>query len=212
MRFRNPYVIAGTATAVFLLVSWAGRNVLDHHEGTAAWIQAIGSIAAIVAAAMIASANFTDERERERKKTQQLKESVVVLARHCLNRIDYLIGQQKPGYDPRHGVEQFYTPSDIEGPLDGLAAIPLHDLGDAVLIGAVLDLRREMGRVKARMDAVKALEGQSGTPAMINVMDLLNWRTVIFNAVANVMRSVSPGTATENELSKWAAIAKHPTS
>lgn len=176
----------------------------------AAWVQAIGSIGVIIATAWIARIDFASERDHARTTERQLKESVSVLAVSCLDRLDYLHSNVRPGPASRGDFIAHYTPSDFEAPMDGLAAIPLHHLGDAQLIGAVLDLRREMGRIKAGLDDFKAGLADQVRAQVYDVQDLASRRTPVFNAVASIMRIVSPGAETDARLSQLAARSKGP--
>jgi hypothetical protein len=85
--------------------------------------------------------------------------------------------------------------------MDGLAAVPLHQIGDAALITAVLTLRGVMGRIKKHLDDV--LHNPLASPTLETVR---NQRTPAFNAVASVLRIVE-GTAAEKEISRLAVRA-----
>jgi len=129
----------------------------------------------------------------------KLRVAIVELARNWLNALDTLLAKC-----PQHVTTdkdsflRFYVPSDFDIPMDGLAAVPLHEIGDAVLVTAVLTLRGVMGQVKQNLDDVRA------KPAKVPALDgLRGQRTPAFNAFASVLRIVE-GPAAEQELSRVA--------
>jgi hypothetical protein len=80
------------------------------------------------------------------------------------------------------------------------------------LITAVIDLRREMGRIKARLDLFKENLTDSLMSQVFDVQDLRNRRNLAFNAMASVMRIASPTPETHDRVSHLAARAKGPLS
>lgn len=193
-----------TAALVVLAVGivWWWRAFFDRHEGTAAWVQALGAILIIGATARIAGRNSRESRKRERRARDQTRESIVVLARNCLEAIDTLLKNFQPPGQQSYSREKFlssYAPSDFDVPMDGLAAVPLHQLDDAALITAVLTLRGIMGRIKKHLD--DATRDSAFSPALETVRNL---RTLAFNAVASVLRIVK-GHIAEQEISRLAS-------
>jgi hypothetical protein len=84
--------------------------------------------------------------------------------------------------------------------MDGLAAVPMHQIGDTALITAVLTLRGIMGRIKKYLDDVLR------DPVLSQTLEpVRNQRTQAFNAVASVLRIVQ-GNAAESEISRLASI------
>jgi hypothetical protein len=82
--------------------------------------------------------------------------------------------------------------------MDGLAAVPLHEIGDTRLITAVLNLRSVMGRIKKHLDDVLT------DPVLSQTLEpVRGLRTSAFNAVASVLRLVE-GHAAEDEISRLA--------
>src|SRR6266849_2317033 len=110
-------------------MSWLTEIVafFDAHTGLAAWVQAAGAILIIGATAHIANRNWRETENRERATNRQLRESIVVLARNCLDAIDAILKNCRPTAaaraDPRGAFLRAYAPSDFEIPMDGLAAI-----------------------------------------------------------------------------------------
>ena len=175
---------------------------LDAHTGLAAWVQAIGAILIVGATARIANRNWRETEERERTANRQLRESITILARNCLDAIDTILkscrATPEAQRDPRGTFLRSYVPSDFNIPMDGLAAIPLHQLSDAKLIAAVLTLRAVMGQFKKHLDDVLA------DPVLSQTLDpVRGLRTPAFNAVASVLRIVE-GHVAEDELSRLA--------
>lgn len=196
-----------TAAALVLLVLglvWWLHSFLDRHEGTAAWVQAAGAILIIAATAWIADQRSREAQERERKTRQELRKSIALLARNCLDAIDTVLNNcpKTPApSDPRGTFLRAYAASDFDIPMDGLAAVPLHQIGDVSLITAVLTLRGVMGRIKKNLDDVA--HDPLLSPALEPVR---GQRTPAFNAVASVLRIVE-GHAVEKELSRLAGRA-----
>ncbi len=190
------------AMAVGLL--WWLYPILDRHEGTAAWVQAVGAIIIILSAALIASQSSREAKERERIAKQQLRESIAALARNCLDAIDTMLQNypQSPGSDAWASFLRSHAPSDFDVPMDGLAAVPLHQVGNADLVTAVLRLRGIMGHITRHLDDVRTNKGiMPFSPEIVR-----NLRTPAFNAVAGVLRIVE-GTAAEKEISRLAVRA-----
>jgi len=83
--------------------------------------------------------------------------------------------------------------------MDGLAAIPLHHVGDARLITAVLRLRGVMGRIRKQLADIR--DDPVLSPSLEPVR---NQQAVAFNAVASILRIVD-GSAAEQEISRLAS-------
>jgi hypothetical protein len=101
--------------------------------------------------------------------------------------------------DPWGNFLRSHASSDFDVPTDGLAAVPLHQIGDAALITAVLNLRGVMGRIKRYLDDVRDSKGVMPFSADY----VRNQRTSAFNAVASVLRIVK-GPAAEEKISRLA--------
>jgi hypothetical protein len=184
----------------------AFRTWFDHHEGTAAWVQAVGAIAVIIATAWIANANFTEERRRSREAERHLWESIAVLSTNCLKCFDSVLKAAKTVEVNREGFAQCYVPSDFEAPLEGLAAIPLHQIGRVDLLTAVINLRRTMGRAKTQLDRFQDQLDRSPVFMIFDVANFRSRRTELFNIHADITRLVLGSTAAvESELSRLAS-------
>src|SRR5271155_4259859 len=198
-RFRNEVGFAIGALVVIGLAWWL-HPFFDHHEGTAAWVQAAGALLIIAATARIAGRNSREAQKREDNARDQLWVSIVALARNCLDATDRLLTNHPPPppSDVREHFLRLYVPSDFEVPMDGLAAVPLHQIGDVALITAVLTLRGIMGRIKKHLDDVER------DPVLPQTLETVRGqRTLAFNAVASIFRIVE-GTAGEDALSRLA--------
>jgi hypothetical protein len=196
-------IIAAAATVTVFAVGlvWWLHPVLDRHEGTAAWVQAAGAILIIGATGWIAGLSSREAKEHERSAKHQLWESTAMLARNCLSAIDTLL-EKHPSHpipDQHGNFLRSYAPSDFDVPMDGLAAIPLHQIGDPALITAVLTLRGIMGRIKLHLDEVQR------SPVLSQSLETVrSQRTPAFNAVASILRTVEGHTA-EKEISNLAS-------
>ena len=176
-------------------------SLLDSHPGTAAWVQAFGAIAIILATALIAGANSRQVKKHERAARAALLKSIAALARNCPAALNVFLRnfpESKPLVVAEEAM-QYYSASDFEVPMDGLAAISLHEVGDADLITAILTLRGVMGRIKRHLD--EAIQPRSVMPA--NLSYLRNQRTLVFNAVASILRIIGEPNV-EQEISRLA--------
>ena len=146
--------IAGVA---LLALAWWLSPFLDKHEGTAAWVQAAGALLIIGATAWAASQSSRAAAERERNAKRQLQVSIAALARNCLSAIDTLLKKYPSPTTtyPQGNFLRSYSPSDFDVPMDGLAAVLLHEIGDTDLMTATLNLRRVMGRIKKYLDDIR---------------------------------------------------------
>src|SRR5271165_5446791 len=126
------------------------------------------------------------------------RQSIAALARSCLDAFDTLITDYPLHQFPAQGGKflRSYAQSDVDIPIDGLAAVPLHQVGDANLITAVLTLRGIMGQTKKILD-----DAQSDPASTLKTVQ--GQRTPMFNAVASVLRIVE-GHAADQELSRLA--------
>lgn len=167
---------------------WTAMDFFDHHEGTAAWVQAVGAILIIAATAVIASRSSREIKKRERNATDQLRKSIVSLARSCLDAIDRLL-KNYPLQSTSDRMGDFlrsHVSSDFDIPMDGLAAVPLQQVGSAALVTAILNLRGVMGRIRSHLDDVRASKG-----VMPLSRDCVQTqRTSACKAVANILRIV----------------------
>ncbi|HUO00624.1 MAG TPA: hypothetical protein VMU69_30885 [Bradyrhizobium sp.] len=183
------------------------RTFFDQHEGTAAWVQAAGSLLIIAATAWISQRELMRARAGEELAREEIRKSCGVLARNCLEAIDVLIQRlpQKPTSDFKGELLRAYVPSDFELVSEELAGVPLRGLGDTSFITALLELRAVMGRVKRQLDLAL------NDPVRRISRDELNggMRTMVFNKVASVIRCAE-GHAAENELCALASFVEHP--
>lgn len=200
VRHRNAWLMIGLATLIVVTFLLVFGPWFESHTGTAAWVQAFGSILVIAATAIIAGRNSREIQERDQLTRQQLKAAVAQLARSSINALDTFISDMKntSAADPRGAFLRAYAPGDFEVPLDGLAQLPLHQIDDAVLIELILRLRGLMSRIKKHLDTVQT---DPLLPASSDIA--VNYRTTIFNAVAGILRLVE--THPEPELSRLAS-------
>jgi hypothetical protein len=198
VKWAQPVLVL-LVTGISIWLVWRFRQVLDRHEGTAAWVQAAGAIIIVATTAWIAGRSSREAHERERTAKIELCESIAAIARNCLDAIDALLRCPWSAADPRGSFLRAYAPSDFEVPMDGLAAVPLHHIGDARLITALLTLRGVMGRIKKQLDDIR--DDPLLSPALEPIR---NQQVLAFNAVASILRIVY-GSAAEQEISRLAA-------
>ncbi len=143
--------------------------------------------------------NLQEDRARESVARHQLWESIAELGRNCLEAINSLLKNfpARPTSDKMGDFLRSHAPSDFAIPIEGLAAIPLHQVGNPELITLVLRLRSVMGRITKHLDEVRTSNG-----VMPISRDLIRGQqTPAFNAVAGILRIVK-GHAAEQEISK----------
>lgn len=193
------YVVVASVVAA-LAALWLLSPIFDKHEGTAAWVQAFGSVVAILAAAWIANRESRENRKREAEKRRQLWESIATISENSIAAFTKLNNACTQPGSQRENFLIHYAPSDFDVPIDGLATIPLHEIGDANLITFVVNLRGIMGNIQKKLDN---LHRNLGDPLYIFDLEFLNnQKTSIFNAHANIWRTVHPNR--ENDLRKFA--------
>jgi hypothetical protein len=139
--------------------------------------------------------NIRETQERVQMARHLLWESIVVLACNCVDAISNLL--QKYQVDAWGKFLSSHTPSDFDIPIDGLAVVPLHQVGNPELIVAVLELRGIMGRITSHLDDVRANKGvMPFSPDLVRAQ-----KTPVFNAFASIMRVVKGATVeTESEI------------
>jgi len=208
---RTPKRVGSLVILIILIVIGAGAIILfyptlDQHEGTAAWVQAVGAIAVIWATAWIANENFSQERHRTREAERHLWESVATLSGGCLSCLDHVLKNVRSDQHLEDDFKGAYSPTDFVAPMEGIAVIPLHQLGSVDLVTAVISLRRVMSRIRTRLDAFYEHLTTQSVSQSLDLKELLNQRVDVFNAYASIMRAVY-GVAAEGELSRLATLS-----
>jgi hypothetical protein len=174
----------------------------DAHAGAAAWVQAIGAIAIVLATSWIAGLNFSEERRRQREGERELWEAVAVMSERCIERLYQVVKATEFASDADAQLLAHYRPTDLDAPMEGLAAVPLHQLGDVRMVQAVVTLRRIMGRVRTELDAQYQNLTTPSVSRGLNVSALSGYKTEVFNAHASVMR-LTYGSAAEEMLRRF---------
>ena len=85
---------------------------VEHHPGLASWVQAIGSIAAIVAAALIASRQSRRELLRAERADSVALEALIALASRSAHAVKRLYDKQRPNH--RSGEDVAYVSACYE--------------------------------------------------------------------------------------------------
>jgi hypothetical protein len=201
------YALFGLLLIIFLIILIFSKN-LDEHAGTAAWVQAVGSLLIILATVFISQREVVQAKIRDEKDKEEIRKSLAILARNCLEILDHVIQRlpMNPGSDPRSEFVLAYVQSDFELLLSGLADISFHQIGDSNLINAVLDLRLEVARIKWRLDMVN--DSPIGHLSRRDLDSAI--RTSLFNKAASTIRLVEGGGA-ESELTRRSGFVFDPT-
>jgi hypothetical protein len=133
-RYRD-LAIATVGSAV-LLFWWAGQGAKD----IPAWIQAVGSVLAIVAVFWISEAN----REKEQRSRHQSVLAVVRVAHEFAMSIDTelqaILAEKPCGFDASN-IRSIYHRDISKRYGEALANVPLHELGSADAVKALLALQ-----------------------------------------------------------------------
>jgi hypothetical protein len=182
---------------VVLRPSW-----FDAHAGAASWVQAIGAIAIVLATGWIAGLNFTEERRRRLDGERQLWEAVATMSERCLECLWEVVKATEFKPDPNPAFLDKYRPSDLDAPLEGLAAVPLYQLGNVQMVQAIISLRRVMGRVRTELDAQYEHLTTLSVTRGLNVQAISNYKTEAYNAHASIMR-LTYGYAAEEKLRRF---------
>lgn len=182
---------------VVLLPGW-----FDAHTAAAAWVQAIGAIAIVLATSWIAGLNFTEERRRRREGERQLWEAVATMSERCIECLYEVVKATEYAPNRDAAFLKKYRPSDLDAPMEGLASVPLYQLGDVRMVQAVISLRRVMARVRTELDAHYEHLTTPSVSRALNVQVLGNYKTEVFNAHASIMR-LTYGFAAEEKLRRF---------
>jgi hypothetical protein len=176
----------------------------DGHAGVAAWVQAIGAIAIVLATSWIAGLSFTEERRRRREGEQQLWEAVATMSERCIECLYEVVKATEFTPNPRAAFMERYRPSDLNAPMDGLATVPLHQLGDVQMVAAVISLRRVTARVRTELDEFYEHLTTPSVSRGLNVQALIGYKTEVFNAHACIVRLTYGSAVAAEKLRRFA--------
>lgn len=129
----------------------------------ASWVQAIGSIGAILAAAFIATWQIDATRKsaqaERRRKAAVMVEAVTALVRSHLQELESIsaLVDRHKHYETRRRMERL-DPTEVFATIERAAqGIPLHDLPDAEMIRLLVDLQNHIRTNREAIAAVKDL-------------------------------------------------------
>jgi hypothetical protein len=155
---------AGVAAAIWQMPEPLRNNV------AAAWVQAIGSIAAIVAAAFISDRATRDGRKtafalQNREASGRLE--VAMFVAHQVVMLAYLV-KARVG-----GASQAITGSDFDSILDAIDKLPLADLSSGRFVQELLAMRRVLNALKGYVASFEGAKSKSYVRATfaIAIMD-----------------------------------------
>lgn len=133
-RYRD--LATATVASATLLFWWAGQGAKD----IPAWIQAVGSVLAIVAVFWISEAN----REKEQRSRHQSALAVVRVAHEFAmsidNELQAILAEKPCGFDGSN-IRSIYHRDISKRYAEALANVPLHELGAPDAIKALLALQ-----------------------------------------------------------------------
>jgi hypothetical protein len=143
---RSAIIVSGVAVAVSICIGFlVGLSKSDW----ASWVQAIGSIGAIAGAFYLG--------ERQAKVAERARrELVVAVAEFAFDAAQDTVRFFL--YDPdRKRIDSDYLFTRLADGLVALRAVPLHEVGSAEAIKAIIKLRRVIERIEAhKLEFIKA--------------------------------------------------------
>lgn len=132
-------MILGAVAVVLVSFFAASFPQTPHYDPSlmAAWVQAVGSIAAIVGA--VWGIRYQMERS-ERKRL----ESILAVAEAAIERVD-LVGRLMSEPDPRISLVREFDQSMLDGVLSAFAGVPVHEVQSGKGVIALMALRDQLG-------------------------------------------------------------------
>lgn len=120
----------------------------------AAWVQAVGSIAAIAGAVY---AGREGVRASARLKKEQFRRATLVIISAFVERVEAINVAASQPYEKRHiSLSQVYAPSSLDGYLRALDAVPVLELPSPEAVSALLELQRLSKHFVSAADALDA--------------------------------------------------------
>lgn len=161
--------------ALFIVITFVvgllgmGLGTAIHEKGVgsgevASWIQAIGSILAIVTAFVVASHQFQLAMQAERKRDQDATKRILLNILTIVSQAAHLVIDARDFRDaespldelpdtPEYRQQEVLRLNDV---LAVLSSIQLHDLGSVNAVNAIVAMRRVVGRT---VREIEVLEG-----------------------------------------------------
>ena len=138
--FADRHFVAVLLTlAVFSLLFFA----LGEKKGIPSWIQATGSVLAIIGASWIAGATRRAEEQQKRRAIFAVAESAQAYAKKLRNSIDTSrLEDGTPGF----AIHDLYHRSVTDGLAQALANIPFHEVGSHEAVLALLSTQGQFAR------------------------------------------------------------------
>ncbi|HVK94746.1 MAG TPA: hypothetical protein VM571_08465 [Noviherbaspirillum sp.] len=137
-------VLFGTITAVLLMFSWVPILWTDP---AAAWVQAIGSIAAIAGAYLLAEKASRDAREQslamDRLTLQRKRDSILAIADAARAHADSIYRAFETDNDMINtlAIALVFNKRVYSDVINAIAAVPLHDLGSFQAVDSLLKIK-----------------------------------------------------------------------
>ncbi|MCX5545224.1 hypothetical protein M3A49_38260 [Paraburkholderia sp. CNPSo 3076] len=137
--------VIGLAGAVGYVVGWVEKLYAAHHpkdaSTAASWVQAFGSIGAIIGSVVVVYLAYERQRfaaAKERQRTEQARvDSYLAVAELGMRRATHalhLVCEVKLSFQDMHNFSEH---TDLLQSADALEAIPLHSLGSANAVSAM---------------------------------------------------------------------------
>lgn len=131
-----------------------------HSDGAAAWVQAVGSIAAIIGAYLFIGVSARDQRRlamevRDRELAERRSSLKAILDDVFVEYLDL-----RRWYENESGIWplefSFLSIDDLENASRLLDDVPLFEFDSGVLVKAILDLRRSCRRILAWLELLQS--------------------------------------------------------
>lgn len=140
---------------------------IEAHPGTAAWVQGLGTLLAIIAAASIAlwqvTATRRDEARRAEENLRGRRQAAAVVA----ETVARFVGQFSGSVGDKAQLQALPHIRSIDRALQGyndeLVRIPLGDLRDEILCQRILVMRSQLGNVLEMIENLRAYLKRGGS-------------------------------------------------
>ncbi|WP_241047389.1 hypothetical protein [Achromobacter xylosoxidans] len=148
------WVVLVWLIAFFLAIAWLSPwgQLLVNSSAAPAWIQAVGSVAAIIVAIALSRSQYNQDRARERKRRRDALGAALVLAERSRDLIAECLGMDR--YDYFEADNFVYDSREYEQVAQALRGIPVHDFPPSAVLAV-------MAAAQSATQATKAVQAVS---------------------------------------------------
>lgn len=130
---------------------WERLYEILSNDGAPAWVQAIGSIAAVVIAIIVSKTPIYHAALIKRQTIFAIAEAAHVHAHKIREAVDKMAWLSADG---NYQIYHVYHPTVIEGVVRALQGVPMHELGSSKAVLAMLSLTGQMVFLSTAVDAL----------------------------------------------------------